>query len=526
MERPPLSDRELFARGLAQTNPVLDMFIKHHVTHKNVHGTLRGYRYLLSILMDKAAEIRAMKSTQCGITEWLICRALTRSAAGRNTFYVFPTYVLKNQFVQERVEKSIAFTPLYQRMVAASETSAEGASLKNIGKGSVAFVGSNTTSAFTSYPADDAIVDETDECDQGNLAMVPERLAASKDPTLCMVGNPKYDDFGIDHEFKRSDMKRWHIKCDACGRWFSPDFFKNVVRDEGDGDFVVLDDSYDPEKRAEISLLCECGAKVDRYKPGYWIEQARSHVSGYQINQLFSANVRLFDLVEKFGEALKNETKLQRFHNGNLGLPFTAKGSRIDFASLNACKRDYLMPDHCENPCAAGIDVGSVLHTVIQDTTNDRLVFIGEVADFDELKDLYRRYNVKIGVIDGLPELHQAKKIRDSHPGMFVCFLSGNVKKDDIARSEKRSLSVDRTVFLDEVKESLSLERILFPMNADALEPIEKDGVSQFYHMINNSVRVFDEDKQVYRWIEGSRPDHYLFALGFLNLARKLVRRS
>jgi hypothetical protein len=98
--------------------------------------------------------------------------------------------------------------------------------------------------------------------------------------------------------------------------------------------------------------------------------------------------------------------------------------------------------------------------------------------------------------------------------------------KVDKVDTDKRTISVHRTAFLDALKESFMLENVWLPKNADKLDPTESDGISEFYHQVCNSVRVYSEDKDEYNWIEGSKPDHYMFALGFMVLARKLLRSA
>jgi hypothetical protein len=519
-----------FGQFLSSEYPVLNTFIKHHRTHKDVPASLVGYPYLIEFLKDKSRDIRVIKSTQCGATEVLVVNAIEDCRKGRNVFHVLPTYLLKNQFVSERFDKSVAFTPYYKQLVKGDNRFTDNASLKTIGKGAIAFVGSNTTSAFTSFPADTLIIDERDECDQNNLVMAEERLSASKSPRTIEIGNPTFDDFGIDYEFKKSNRKLWHIKCDSCNSWFVPDFFKHVVQEVEDNNYVVLDKEFDntnPSK--EIRLICTCGAAVNRYKSGKWVKTATSpsEISGYHISKLFSTNVRLRSMVDKFNEGLTNDTKLQRFYNGDLGLPYTAKGAKIDFSMLNSCKRDYTIQVGSEKGCVSGTDVGSLLHTTIGELTPDgdiRTLSISAPTNFDDLLALYKRFNIKLGCIDAMPDLHYAKKVRDSHRGIFPVFVS-KVKVDKVD-TDKRTISVHRTAFLDALKESFMLENVWLPKNADKLDPTESDGISEFYHQVCNSVRVYSEDKDEYNWIEGSKPDHYMFALGFMVLARKLLRSA
>lgn len=513
---------------LYENYPNLWAFLKYHRTHNNTKATIIGYPYLKEIFLDRNKHIIIESSTQNGKTEFLIVNAIMDAAKGRGVFYVLPTFDIRNRFVGNRFNRTIDYTKYYQHLMEAEESSsaADSTSLKHFGKGSIAFIGSNSAAAFTEFPADTVIIDELDRCDQSNIGMAEERLSNSKDPRRIKVSNPTIKDFGIDYEYNLSDKKLWHIKCDSCGQWLHPNFFEHVVKDIGNNNYVFRDEEYSQEMSRDIFCICDkCNKPFDRFKNGKWIAQNPvSNISGYQINKIHSSRTTIKDLCDKFNSALLNPRKMERFYNADLGEAYTAKGAKIDFDMLNACKRDYFMPDKCSDPCVLGIDVGSKLHVIIGKIQPDkkiRLVYINELElNLKELKELFKNYNIKIGCIDALPEQNFSKQVCH-FIGMFRCFIQ-ETKKDTID-AERRILTIDRTTSLDMLKEEIMLENILLPKNADILAPQLTNGISQFYNMLCNSVRLFDEEKQKYKWVEGNKPDHYQFAMNFMLTAKKIL---
>jgi len=519
-----------FNKTIQEDYNELYVAINEHHTHNNKLITFKHYFYMKLIYLDRSDFIVIKKGTQAGATEWLIINAILKSASGRSVFYVLPTYELKNRFVKNRVDRSIEYTPYYKRLLKQKISRfSESTSLKHIGLGSIAFVGSNTPNAFTEYPADDLIIDEYDQCNQENLNMAWERLSASKDKRIIEVSNPTLVDFGIDREYNRSKRYEWLIKCEHCNEWQGLDFFKNVVKEIEEKEYIIRDKNWDRESNKDINLICvKCGKALDRFQMGEWIAHNRkANISGYHINKLFSTNVSIFEVLQRFEEGLKDESKLQRFYNGDLGVSYTASGSKINYDILNQCKGDYNMQDSSKNSCIIGIDVGDKLHTIIGEFNPDgriKLIYINELHDYDDIKELYSRFNIKFGCVDALPETRLSKRLC-TLKGMFRVFYGGKIKKETID-IKNRILTVDRTSSLDGVKESFLTQSILLPQNADRILPLNKDGVSEFYFEMCNATRIYDDKNKVYKWVEGSLPDHYMHAMNYMLISKKLLMKT
>lgn len=512
--------------------PELFVAINHHKTHNNKRISFENRLYLKNLYLDKSDNIVVKKSTQCGITEWLILKSTMKSYSGRNVFYVLPTYTLVSRFVKNRIDRTIEYTQFYKALLKLKYGKfSESMSLKHIGKGSIAFVGSNASSGFTEFPADDVIIDELDECDQENLPMTDERLSASEDPQRIKVGNPTLQDFGIDNEYNNSDKKQWRIKCSNCGKWILPDFFTHIVKEVGDNEYILLDEEYDRKTSRDIHIICNyCNKPFDRFNDGEWITQDEySHVSGYHISKLFSTKVTIKELVDRFNKGLTDDTKLQRFYNGDLGIAYTASGSKITKEMLDKCKQNYSMPSTTKNYCVMGIDVGSVLNVKINEILPNgklRSVYIGKIPNdlntIRYIKQLVKAYKVIVGCVDADPEINLAKNICLLKNFFRIHFK--NVRKD-ILDAKNKIITVDRTSWCDNLKSKILTKMIYLPKNADKLKPLDKSGLSEYYYHMTNPVRTFDEKKKSYKWVEGGNPDHYFFSEILSIIAKKILNK-
>jgi hypothetical protein len=495
--------------------PALWLAINVHRTHKNRPITFNRRHYLKALYLDTSDDITVKKSTQCGVSEWLWLDTVGKAMEGRSVFYVLPTIILKNQFVRDRVDTSISFTPAYKQMIKMGEKSSESMSLKHISRGGVAFVGSNSKASFTSYAADDFTIDELDECDKTNISMAPERISNSEYQHKIKVANPTIEEFGIDEEYNDTDKKEWHIKCSSCGKYIHPDFFKHVLKKEGE-DYIIIDPDWDRDSEQDIKPICNlCGRPFDRFVDGEWIPEQKHKRSGYHISKMFSTNVTIVNLLGRFEAGLVDDTQLQRFWNGDLGLAFTASGARVDRLMILDATQDYRMESLTPKVCVMGIDVGNFLHVRINEITENiaRAVYIGKVKTYSDIRELYYKYHVRVGIVDAQPEERLASKICTLR-GMWRCFY-GSVKKD-VYDVRGKILTVNRTKSLDGVKESLMLKTLVLPSSV-----MHNQEYLNHMQALTRISKVRPDGSYEYVWM-GSKPDHYFHAENYAKLARKL----
>ncbi len=490
---------------------------RHHRTHKGEYLEFKKHQYLRDILLDDSPYQIDKKSTQSGHTEIATVRVIAKAAQGLRVFWVWPNDTLLTQYVQERWDKSVHYTPYYHKIFKAeNKKAADSAHNKDIGKGNVFLVTSNTETAFTSYPADMVDIEELEECNQENIKMARERLDHSEYRLQYKRGNPKFNGMGIDAEFEDTDQKEWGIRC-QCRETIFLDWFKHVVRKVDKGKYEIRDPDYDPGAGRDLQAIChKCNRPVWRKSNGLWIPIFPGRPkSGRHTSKLFAGTAPLIEIHSNFTDGLTDETKMQRFYNADLGLAYTAEGAKLTEHMIFECMGDYA-PGQEEGLTVAGIDVGKHYHYVIARLLPDgtfKIICINKTMDTNTVISTLKQYGVKVFVIDALPETREARKICGHFKVGFVCYF-GNTKSDttDLAR---KIITVQRTPALDAVKEVIITQAIKYPANIK--------GEKEYLKHMTVSVRAFDEKRNVYDWVHGSQPDHYFLATAYCLIAKRLV---
>lgn len=516
-------DYKDFDKYLQSQQFILWVALNKHRTHKNRPLTLINHYYLKEVLMDNNPFRVIKKSTQCGVSEALIIMSFCMADKGNSVLYVLPTEQLKNRFVNNRYEKSIMNTAYYRQSMG-SKDAIDNKSMKDIGKGMVYFAGSKSDVPFVEMPADCLIIDEVDVCDKERLAMAEERLGHTDNPQVIRVGNPTVVNSMLDEYWEDSSKSIWHIKCEHCNTWAHPDFFEHVIQQVDEGTFVIRDEQFSYESMNDIRMVCsKCGKYIDRFAMGEYVSEREHKVSGKHISRLFSGTGTILEIVKHFSDGLKNSIKLQRFYNSDLGLNYSEEGAKISAEMLNECKEEYIMPSGTTAACVAGIDVGSNINILIGEVLAGNTIRLVHAAEIPISKDgqeekktlleLFRQYNVKFHVVDSMPEMRFSRWLVTNWQGCD-CNLNSTKREFNFNKITK-TVSQMRTPFLDNVKESLLLKQVILPINAE--------NIKNFYPQMTSSTRIWDEDREEFVWTSGSKPDHYMFAFGYMLLARRLL---
>jgi hypothetical protein len=501
--------------------------------HRNIRGERMFFTegaYYLWDLYRRVDDIHHMvveKSVQCGLSElFIVLSHLEAGERGLSVMYVLPKYELRNRFVNNRIYKLHKRVPHYEALVQEAQTKVHRTSLMHFGKGTLAYVGSNVSDEFIEIPVDSAYVDEVDRCNLANLQMLPDRLTASPYQYQREISNPTVEGYGIDERYGESSKGTWKIKCDHCGEWFTPDFFRHVVEEVGTNAYRPRDTSADPDPLAkgEIRLIHDCGKPVDRLKRGEWVHEYPSRTwQGFRISKLFarlSPKGTLRSLYHTWSKAVGNELKTQIFYNSDLGLPFSSRGARISRGMLNACRRNYEYPPKVVSNKYGrfmGVDVGEHLHVILRERIKMsngvivyRLIGTWVLPGFSQLSKIIREWQPKSVVIDSMPEIHKVMDLKDEFhfvwSSRFAETATSLVKNDS-----KRELNMNRTALLDYIRQHVELELLELPLNAEFLN----DG--EYYAHMMASTRILEAnetnpEKSRFVWREGSKPDHFFLA--------------
>jgi len=474
-----ISAKRFDRRVTARLGRRIEFALLHHTNTRGEPMSFDDRAYLVPIYGDRSRDRVFKKSVQCGISELLIIDALESAHRGLACLYVMPTQEKRQKFVANRVSRAIRASKFYAKQVRSGAGKANSVGLKHFGRGVISFVGSNAENEFVEFPADLVIVDEYDRCTQRNMPLVRDRLAASPHKLSVYASTPTIAEFGIARLFDASDAKEWHVRCDACGERQPLDFFVNVVRREGDDEYVLLDGQWATAPRGlkrDVFVFCrKCARPLDRLAEGEWVAgHPGRDVAGYHISQLFVPTCRISGLWHDWQRALKNDWERQRFFNSLLGEPYAAEGSALSRADLLACCRDYAMPRRAGR-CTMGVDVGKWMHVRISDQPEPgvrRAVFIGRVKAINELDALIERYDVRCCVIDAQPEARIVLQWQNDHePGrIWRC-----VYTDDDVREPRKDradgiVRVARTPALDDATEDILSGGNWLPRNAETLD--------------------------------------------------------
>lgn len=503
---------ETAAEFIRQTDPA---FYFACVIHRNTLGQRMdfaspGRQWLIPILTDKSPNKVIIKSVQSSGTEWLIAWAFSRLHAGLSGAYVLPTKVIRDKFVRNRIDALMLRVPQYKAAIIDTDNTA----IKRFWNATVSFFGSNIAADFTEFPAQWYIIDELDRCDKDNLPMLDDRTSATRqltgrEPEWIKISNPTIGNYGISAEYNNSKKYSWQIECRNCQLLQPLDWFKNVVKQDGDHCFTLVDVDWLPDSGRDVACLCRnCGQPLDRLGPGKWIaDNPSAPVAGYQISKLMTGQTTVRELWEKFLISLNNQSLLQIFYNSDLGIPFDAAGDKLHYSDLDKCVIDTEV-----NPSAgrniAGIDVGGVCHVVVRQLGAGKLplVYAGVATGPEDIIRILKRYNVSNWCMDAQPETHMARMLLKKHPGGYLCQYNSTVTlAGQKVNRENRVITTNRTESIDDMTQAFFDGYMQLPANYRSI-----DNGAYVAHLLAPT-RVLDMSKNPprYDWQEGNDPDHY-----------------
>ncbi|MBU1951175.1 MAG: phage terminase large subunit family protein, partial [Candidatus Eisenbacteria bacterium] len=360
-----------------------------------------GHEYLRAIYDDISPYIVLSKAAQIGGTTWAILKSFHACLTGLNVIYFFPTRTDVIEFSKSRVSPLLGDNPFLSRMMTDTDT----AGLKRIGDAHLYLRGMQSTVGMKSVPADMIVFDELDETPPAAKAMAKERLAHSDYKRIIELSNPSLPDYGIDEAYQKSDQRHWTLKCPACNNWLAPakEFPTKL------GEEVPFIKSRPDESHY---LACvKCGAELDLGR-GEWVADFPNRdIHGYRISQLFSSKIDPGEILQEY----RTTRFPDRFYNLKIGIPWADLERRLDESAVLSLCTDYVMGRDCDRAYRfMGVDTGKNLHVVIMATHNDlkspMVIHLETCHEFHDLDRLMEQFNVKLCVIDGLPETHATRE--------------------------------------------------------------------------------------------------------------------
>jgi hypothetical protein len=485
-----------------------------------------GHQYLRRIYADESATMVIRKAAQMGASEYAISRALHFCVAhGGRTIYFFPSDNDVGEFSRDRFAPAVADSDYLRSMVRDTDT----AGLKQIGRGSIYFRGTNSRTRMKSVPADFVVFDELDEMVPANVALARKRLGHSNWGWELDVSTPSLPGYGIDAAFEDTDQHHWLLYCERCDSWWClEDLF---LEHHGSPHDPRQEIAFIKGKPGWERLMCmKCSRWLNPAR-GAWVAKYPERTKrGYHIAKFSAVQVSQQDkengCFTKPSALLKEwrETKFPaEFYNSELGLPYLAAEGGLTEQDLLQLVGAYGMTARGKG-CVMGVDQGNGLHVVVKEPHESGLVFTVRAyheprtdATFSHLDHLMAAYDVRACVIDALPNTHAGRAFAARFPGRVWLAYYGNSKgRVSWARDLEGApiVNVNRTEALDAWRDAHKMGKRRIPRVEDEMT----NAVVQ----MTNILRSIEEDpvtgakKAI--WIKRG-PDHFAHADSYAEIA-------
>lgn len=480
--------------------------------------SLKDHEYQRGMLTETGPRQVFLKGAQVGATSVIMLKTLFGLVSRfykQGALYLFPSRDDVQDFSRGRFNPLLRDNPHLERHIEDTDTQ----TIKRIGKAVLYMRGARatakiqglkrTSSRLKSIPVDRTCFDECDEMDPAMIDLALERMSHSELKEEIYLSTPSIPNFGVDKLFQKSDQRHWFVKCRKCGK-------DTCLELEFPGCLEELSDG-------RVIRLCQrCRDREIHPKDGRWIplypDKAKDMI-GWRISQLNSFFVDPAKILRLFMDPPNGN--LAEIYNSKLAQAHIAAENRLAVSQvLELCNPNEPMKTEDKSPCYLGCDVGTLLHVVIGKPHLDKggeIVFIGTLKDFSDLDDLMRKYNVKKGVLDALPETRLAREFADQHRGkVYLCYYQEHQKGGFSWNERDLTVKANRTEALDASHAELAQGKVILPK--------ESETIHEFARHCSNVARVLQTDPESgssrYVYIQ-TGPDHYRHAQSYESMARQ-----
>lgn len=458
------------------------------------------------------------KAAQVGATELAINLSFYVLDGMGSVFYALPPGPTQGNFAHARIDPAISASPHIMKIAGMIDN----VGLKVFEGGHSLYIRSThipkgdpqRAPQLAGAPADLLVVDEFDRVPAAAIPLVRDRLGDSWLHWELDLSTPTYPDIGIDTEFQASTQHCVQIQCQDCHRWHWLGW--SLVR----GPIA---------KDSQPRLICPtCHSII--YRTGMWKDgrakwvarHPKREVTGFWINKLVSERATLDELWS--ASQRTRDIDRQAFYNGDLGLPYEPKGSRLTRSLIEACVvNEYNTFPQRASWTAMGVDVGLELHYWIKQRMpngRERSVAIGSLLDWSELDRLMAQYNVQRCVVDDAPELRMDLAFQRRHPGKVWLAQYLDNPQADMARWDRNRgvVKIERTKALDEANAKIQL-------GLDVL-PADWENVPDLLDHLQANIkakRVRSDGSTAYYFPSTGKPDHLHHAKAYCEVALTIL---
>lgn len=392
------------------------------------------HRYLLPIYLNNDKEIVWMKAAQLGATVYMLLRILwwLEKNPGRKAGLYFPTKDGVDNLSKDRL------TPLIQSCpsIASIADHHDKLGLRKIGASSFYLFHLGGVASKDSVPLDFVAFDEVRLCSPADIDQALERLSHSEHKYKIFMSTAGIPDTSIAARFDLGTRHIWRSKCTPS---ICPDGI-DLARTFPD---CVVED----KTKGLLYLRCpKCKATIKDPQNGRFVpENNGAEYISYNVSQLVSKFISLKEIWDFY----KRTTNKEEFYNAKLGLPFVDEQNRgVTKDQLDACvdtTLEWARPSKTKHT-AMGVDQGGgynyvviadiqdgkkrIRHLEIIEQDNPLYMEAGhKVSPFKRLYDLMKEFDVRVCVIDGMPNFNEALAFAQAFPGrVFIAWYQQNAK--------------------------------------------------------------------------------------------------
>jgi len=535
--------------------------------------SFEGHEWQKDMLLDLSREQCTQKCSQIGLSELYIRKSLALCCLfGLNVGYVMPTFQGIRSYVPARFDPVIAASEKLSNMIGTPNNNEH----KKFTNGANIYVRhSNSEAARISVALDAIFLDEYDRCDPDNYDAWPQRLGHSEYKIYECFSTPTYDEVGINALYRRSDSKRYMIRCTGCNLWQTMEFPDSIFFKKGLSGLPSFDidmtqrtgvDKFDWRQKYMDRIpyvgCKKCNKELDRVDSGL-----REWVPEYPTRQISGRSLNRFDVpkdpitgaghdAESIIDVFFRVNHLREFYNQVLGLPFSTSSDSLSvedlmFATSPPEDGFLTFPEKILGPCFMGIDQGKNLHMTIYRLTGKKFDLVhaeemamvaGESAEFklmsvvDHIVKMQKKFNIRAIVCDAAPDINLPRAIASRIPSRCSVSWAYFVRRTSDGFTEptetKRSISINRTWMLssvaDMIKKDHSKYELRFPTNLFS-ESIGVDMSEHFRALVKSDIAKEDKDTKSPKvetvWIKRSgRADHFFMSTGYAYVAMEIYR--
>lgn len=527
------------------------------------------HRYLLPIYMDYDSQIQAwQKAAQLGATVYMLLRMIfwLKTHQGRSGALYFPTRDGADLLSSARLGPMIQSAPELVDLMQESNGKDRN-SLRRIGKSLFYIFHLAGKASKDSTPLDYVSFDEVRLCSPADIDQALERISHSpykKRVFMSTAGLPGMD---IAQRFNAGTQHIWQT---ACGCSDGVDLARAFP------DCVIADD---PRRSKKPYLVCpKCRYEIKDVQNGRYVPRnPNASYNSYHVSQLNSK----FISIEEIWNFYKQTTNMPEFYNSKLGLPYVDEENLpiTDEVLSHAISDEFAWakPKEPGLRTAMGVDqMGQfnyviladydpqgrfkrVRHLEIIESDNPEYKENGKkVSPFKRLYEIMDEYNVRVCVIDAMPNTNEAMDFARAFPGRVFIGWYQQGAKDVVQWGDKPTTKLSlrkagpllrykyhaimsRYVSLDFALNEFVQGDVKVPQPQALMQYVksEETGMfaneyiceSRFFKHLKGLVRdkhVMNEDTGEYKmqWIPIAGDPHFAHAWNYCNLALERLRRN